>query len=799
MKLSRKWLDEFTDINASPEEYANKMTMSGSKVEITEDPGAEITRVVVGLVTKIERHENSDHLWVCKVDAGQDELLTIVTGAQNVNAGDYVPVALNKSTLPGGVTIKKGKLRGVKSEGMLCSLSELNLDLHDFPDAEEDGIFILKEEGLTFGEDIKPIIGKDDSIVEFEITNNRPDCFSMIGLARESAVTFGTEVYYHTPKVTGSGGDISEYLDVDIANPELCPRYTARVVKNIKIGPSPKWMRQRLRALGVRPISNIVDITNYVMLEYGQPMHAFDYACINGSKIIVRTAKENEIMTTLDGIGRKLNSTMLVIADETKAVGIAGVMGGENSEITDDTEMVVFESANFNGTSIRKTATALGMRTDASSRYEKGLDPLNTLPAIERACELVELLGAGEVVNGYVDVVARDSEPVKLTLEPDAINTLLGTEIPEQFMRDTLESLGFELNGYDITVPSWRLDIECTADIAEEVARFYGYDKIEPTMITSKTVIGGLTTAQRRDREAGALLRGMGFSEIITYSFISPGAYDKIRLPEDSPLRESATIQNPLGEDSSIMRTTSLPSMLETLSLNNGFRNAEARLYEMAPVYLPDGSETLCDERIYITLGAYGGDMDFYCLKGAIEAILKSFRIEGAGFVPVNVPTFHPGRTAEITCDGGGGSMRLGIFGQIHPLTAKNYGIDAEVYCAELDFYKLLELTGPEPEYVPLPRFPSVTRDIAVVCDMHIQVAQLEKCIKNACGGGGGLLKEVRFFDVYTGAQVAEGKKSVAFSLVFRADDRTLTDEMADEGTRRALDALASEFNAVIR
>lgn len=792
MNLSRKWLSEFTDIKAGPQEYADKMTLSGSKVEVTVDPGAEITKVVVGLITEIIRHEDSDHLWVCTVDVGAEQPITIVTGAQNVKKGDYVPTALHKSTLPGGITIKKGKLRGVKSEGMLCSLSELELDLHDFPDALEDGIFILDEESLTPGEDIRPIIGKDDSIVEFEITNNRPDCFSVIGLARESAVTFGTELTLHTPVVGGSGGNIGEHLDIDIDSPELCPRYTARLVKNIKIGPSPKWMRQRLRASGVRPINNIVDITNYVMLEYGQPMHAFDYACLGGGKIVVRNARENEITHTLDGNERKLERSMLVIADEERAVGIAGVMGGENSEITPDTEMVVFESANFNGTSVRKTATALGMRTDASSRFEKGLDPLGTLPAIERACELVELLGAGEVIDGIIDVIAKDSAPVILKLEPDAINRLLGTDISEQFMRDTLNSLGFEVNGYDITVPSWRLDIENTADIAEEVARFYGYNVIEPTMFGGVTAPGGFTPGQQLERQTGALLRGMGFTEIITYSFMSPTAYDKLRLPQDSPLRSSAVIQNPLGEDSSIMRTTSLPLMLDTLSLNNGYRNLSVRLYEMAMVYIPDGSETLCDERIHITLGVYGGDVDFYDMKGAVENVLASFRIKGAEYVMADSPTFHPGRSAEVYYKG----ERLGIFGQIHPLAAKNYEIDIEVYCAELDFYKLAELMGEEPIYIPLPRYPSVTRDIALVCDIDLQAAQLERCIEKA---GGEFLREVRVFDVYTGPQVPKGKKSIAFSLVFRSDDRTLTDDMADEGTKGALEALSSEFGAIIR
>jgi phenylalanyl-tRNA synthetase beta chain len=541
MKLSRKWLAEFTEVDAPAREYAERMTISGSKVEATEEPSKEIENVVVGKVVEIERHPDSDHLWICQVDVGEAEPIQIVTGAQNVNAGDLVPVAKHKSLLPGGIKITKGKLRGVPSNGMLCSLGELKLDTHDFPYAITDGIFIIHEDCKP-GDDIRPIIGADDSIVEFEITNNRPDCLSVIGLARETAATFQTELKLHKPEVKGAGGDINEHLAIEIKNPELCSRYTARIIKNIKIEPSPLWMRQRLRASGVRPINNIVDITNYVMLEYGQPMHAFDYACLDEGKIIVRTAEDGEIMNTLDDQERKLDSTMLVIADSKKPVAVAGVMGGANSEITENTKYAVFESANFNGTSVRRTAAKLTMRTDASGRFEKGLDPENTYDAVQRACELVEMLGAGEVIDGIIDVVGKEYQPLKLDLQPDRINGLLGTDISEEFMVNALTTLGFTVENGVVTVPSWRGDIEHYSDLAEEVARLYGYNDIEPTMLKGETTMGALTEKQNLERRVASMCRALGFSEIYTYSFISPSAYDRIRLPADSDLRNSVKI-----------------------------------------------------------------------------------------------------------------------------------------------------------------------------------------------------------------------------------------------------------------
>ena len=797
MKLSRRWLNEFVNIDTANREYAEKMTMSGSKVEGYEVIGEDIKKVVVGKVTEIDRHPDSDHLWVCGLDVGAGANITIVTGAQNVKAGDVVPVAVDGSTLPGGVEIKTGKLRGVQSEGMLCSLKELGLDTHDYPYADEDGIFILQgeEAAAPLGTDILDALDIRDTVVEFEITNNRPDCLSVIGLARESAVTFGKVATQHVPVVKAFGkGNISDFLAVEIADSRLCPRYTARVVTNIKIEPSPAWMRRKLRASGVRPINNIVDITNYVMLEYGQPMHAFDYACVNDGKIIVRTAREGEITTTLDGNERRLTTDMLLITDPQGPIGIAGVMGGLNSEITEETKTIVLESANFNGTSIRKTSIALGMRTDASGRFEKGLDINGTIPAVERACELIEMLGAGEVVPGIEDACGGDaSEKLVIKLDPAKINTLLGTDISRAFMEKTLLELGFAIDGDDITAPSWRSDIEHIADITEEVARFYGYDIIAPTMVNAEATQGGYSKKQQFEREAASYLRGMGFFEIKTYSFTSPGSWDKIRLPSDSPLRDAFTIQNPLGEDTSIMRTTSLPSMLEILAVNMSHRNASARLYELATVYkkLPDGP--LADENITLTLGAYGGGEDFFTLKGAIDSVLSELRLEDIEYTAItDNPSYHPGRCAKISCNG----EVLGVFGQVHPLVLKQYDMSGDIFAAEINLPALMALRSPEKTYVPLPRFPAVIRDIAIVCDSEVSAAALQKSIVSA---GGELLEKCALFDVYTGAPIPEGSRSLAFTLTFRSRGETLTDDSVDGVVSGILKELENAHNAVIR
>ena len=792
MKLSREWLGEYTTIGAPDKEYCDAMTMSGSKVEGWEVTGSEISRVVVGRVISMERHTNSDHMWVCKIDVGGERELQIVTGAQNVNIGDLVPVALDGSTLPGGKEIRTGKLRGELSEGMLCSLGELGLEQRDFPYAIEDGIFILEEDCLP-GDDIRDVCGLNDSVVEFEITNNRPDCLSVRGLARESACTFHTPLTFAEPTVTAGHGDIHEKLSVEIKDAELCPRYTARMVKNIKIAPSPKWMRRRLRASGVRPINNIVDITNYVMLEYGQPMHAFDYACLHDGKIIVRRAEEGESLRTLDGNDHALTPGMLVIADPEGPVALAGVMGGANSEITDETTTIVFESANFLGHSIRKTAIALGMRTDASGRFEKGLDLFATVPAVDRACELVEMLGAGEVFDGTIDVLAKEPETTFIELDDKRINALLGTDIPREFMADTLTSLGFELNGNTLTVPSWRGDCTMLADIAEECARFWGYDKIEATDIRGAATQGGYSEKTLFVRKLGTACRAMGYTEVMTYSFVSPSSLDKIKVPADSPLRDNYRILNPLGEDTSVMRTTALPSMLGVLSTNLSRRNMEAKLYEMATVYKKQPGKVLADERTVLTLGAYGGGVDFFALKGAVEALLCAARTPDVRFTAdTKTAAFHPGRCAAVWS----GDTRLGTLGQIHPDVCAAYGLDGATYCAEIDVVLLHDLEGAEPVYTPLPRFPAITRDIAVVCDAAVPVGELTECI---CKAEKNVLRGVKLFDVYTGVGIPEGKKSVAFSLTLRSDDGTLTDDHAEEAVRAVLDALRENFGAVIR
>lgn len=799
MLLSRKWLNEFVPVQADDRTFAEDMTLSGSKVEITEVEGQEISNVVVGRVVDIKRHENSDHMWICQVDVGEEAPVQIVTGAQNVSQGDLVPVAKDNSTLPGGVHITKGKLRGVESNGMLCSYKELGMTDNDWPYSVVDGIFLLesdpdlKAKGLQPGDPICPAIGLDDHVVEFEITPNRPDCLSVIGLAREAAVTYGKPLTLHDPVVKGGGpGVLTELLDVETPDPDLCPRYTARMVRNVKIGPSPKWMRDRLRASGVRPINNIVDITNYVMLEYGQPMHAFDYRYVKGGKIIVRRAKDGESLTTLDGNQRQLNSSMLVIADETRAVGLAGIMGGENSEIVEDTVDVVFESANFNGTSIRRTALALGMRTEASAKFEKGLDILNTLPAVDRACELVELLGAGEVLDGVIDILNFVPQPQTLALRPEKINALLGTDLPASDMVKILADLGFGVDGETITVPSWRGDVAHYSDLAEEVARFYGYNQIPTTSMRGVTTQGGYSSEQLLERNLGIVCRGMGFDEIITYSFISPTYYDKIRLPEDSPLRKSMKIMNPLGEDTSIMRTTVLPSMLEILTRNYNYRNKAARLYELGRTYF-EREDGMADEPKVLSLGLYGPDESFFTLKGAVETVLDSIRAEDITYQAEKAnPSFHPGRCAKIFVKG----QEVGILGQIHPLVAANYGVDAELYYTQMQFDALFASRGTDPEYTPLPKFPAVTRDIAVLVDKTDTVGALEACIRTAAKG---LLKDVALFDIYEGANLPEGKKSVAFNLILRAEDRSLTAQEADEEIKHILDCLEKEFGAVLR
>ena len=795
MKLNRKWLhEEFVDLSSvSDKEFVEKLTIFGQKVETYERMDAEIKNVLVGKVLSIVRHENSDHMWICQVDVGQSEPVQIVTGAQNVHEGDLVPAALHNSWLPGGIHITKGKLRGVPSNGMLCSFEELGLTQNDLPGAYADGIWILNDEDCKPGDDINTVIGNDDTVVDFEITNNRPDCYSIIGLAREAAAAFGMPMKHHEPVVNGSDvGSIYDKLDVEVPATELCNRYTSRMVANVKIGPSPKWLRQRLRANGVRPINNIVDITNYVMLEYGQPMHAFDYRYVSSGKIVVREAEDGETLTTLDGNVRNLKAGMLVIADDNKPIGLAGIMGGENSEIMDDTTTVVFESANFNGTSIRQTALALGMRTEASGKFEKNLDPLMTVPAVERACELVELLQCGDVMDGVIDVVNYVPTAKTVPLEVEKINRLLGTDISREQMVKYLNNLEIPVDGDTILVPSWRPDLNLMADIAEEVGRSFGYNEILTTDFKNATQ-GGYTPAMELETAAGRLCRALGYSEIITYSFVSPAIFDQIRLPKDSQLRNALKIQNPLGEDTSIMRTTALPSMLDILSRNNAYHNKEAKLYELAKIYLPVAGQVLPEEPKIMVLGAYGAEENFFTIKGELEAILTGLRMPKASYTAEKCnPTYHPGRCAKVTI----GGIDVGYIGQIHPLVAKNYGMDTEVYCAEINFNALMPLRKPEPTYTPLPKYPSVTRDLSVICNEAITVAQAEDVIEKAAGK---LLRNIRLFDIYRGVGIPEGKKSMAFSLELRADDRTLTDVDADTVFNNVLDSLKVNLDAVLR
>lgn len=797
MNLSLNWAKDFVALDGiEAKEYCDRLTATGSKVEGYEVLGADIENVVAGRVISLERHPDSDHLWVCQIDIGEAEPVQIVTGAQNVFAGAMVPVAKAPSKLPNGVNIKAGKLRGIPSNGMLCSIGELNLTTHDMPGAIEDGIFIIEGIDCKPGDDIHDVLGLSDTVVEFEITSNRPDCLSVIGLARETAVSFDRAFKLPTPKVTYAedGDKVDNYLSVDVTDSKLCPRYTARVVKNVKIAPSPLWLRMRLRASGVRPINNIVDITNYVMLEYGQPMHAFDYSCLDGSKIVVRTAADGEVFKSLDDTDHTLNHTNLVIADEKKAVALAGVMGGANSEITDSTTTVVFESANFLGSSVRVTAKSQGMRTESSGRFEKGLDPENTLPALDRACELITLLGAGEVVDGTIDVYGGKEEPYKMKLEAERINAFLGLDLSADYMKQVLEKLEFKVDGDTLTVPSFRADCRCMNDIAEEVLRIYGYDTIQATKFVTPITSGSRTAAQKFELLCADILCAMGLYECETFSFISPKYYDKIGMPENDPRRKSIVISNPLGEDTSVMRTTAIPSMLEVLARNNNYHAEKTALYELAKVYIPDEDPTkLPDERRQIVIGFFR-DGDFYTLKGMCDTLLDRAGINDAVYTAeTEDPTFHPGRCAKVLAADG---TLLGTLGEIHPTVQAAYAIDAPVYVATLDFENLLEKSALSKSFKPLPKFPAITRDYAFVCDDTLEVGAIEAVMKKA---GGKTVEAIKLFDVYRGKQLGEGKKSVAFNVMLRAADHTLTDEEAEKVSKKILTLLERELGITLR
>ncbi len=801
MKLPLSWLKDYTNIDGiSPAEFDAAMTMSGSKVECVDYLGAEINNVVTGKILSVEKHPDSDHLVICQIDAGQGEPVQIVTGAPNVtenSIGEICPVCLHKSTLPGGVKITRGKLRGVMSNGMMCSFQELGLEHGCVPYACDNGILFLPQD-TPIGVDIKGVLGLDEYVADFEITSNRPDCLSIIGLARETAATFQRPFVVKDPEVKGCGDDIANYVSVQVNEPTLCPRYSAKIVKNIKIEPSPAWLRERLFAAGVRPINNIVDITNYVMLEYGQPMHAFDYACLSDGKIVVRRPKPGESIQTLDGQDRAITPEMLAICDGSKPVAIAGVMGGANSEITENTKTVVFESACFHGATIRITAKTLGMRTEASGRFEKGLDPSLTMPALLRACELIEELGAGEVIDGVVDACAADLTSKTLPFEPEKINALLGTNLPAQTQAEMLERLEFQVQGNTVTIPSFRIDIARMCDLAEEVARMFGYDNIPVRLYAGDTTQGGLSARQQLERAAANVCLSAGFDESMSHSFISPKFYDAINLPADDVRRISTTILNPLGEDFSVMRTTVLPSMLDSLSHNHAHRNPTASLYELGTIYTPvikDGkadAEQLPQEEKILTLGSYGR-LSFFQFKGVIEAICRELNIKNVSFTAdTENPSYHPGRCAKVFA----GDTLLGVFGTAHPIIAKKYGFSTDVLAAELRMEALAACADPVKLYQPLPKFPASTRDIAVLVDDSVPAAAMQQAIEEAVGA---ILENTRLFDVYKGKGIPEGKKSVAYSMSLRAADRTLKDEECDQAMQQAITALEKGFGAVLR
>lgn len=780
MNTSLKWIKALVPgLDCGVQEYVDAMTLSGSKVEGYEQLDADLDKIVIGQVTKIEKHPDADKLVICQVNVGS-ETLQIVTGAPNVFEGAKVPVVLDGGRVagghdgtktPGGIKIKKGKLRGVESSGMMCSIEELGSNREMFPDAPENGLYIFDEDAPV-GENAVAYLGLDDSVVEYEITSNRVDCFSVLGIAREAAATFHKEFVPPVVTETGNNEDVNDYIKVSVKDQDLCSRYTARVVKNIKFAPSPKWMQERLRAHGIRPINNLVDITNYVMEEYGQPMHAYDLDTIEGKEIIVRRAAAGEKFVTLDGQERQLDENVLMICDAKKAVGIAGIMGGENSMITDHVTTMLFEAACFDGTNIRKSGKRIGLRTDASAKFEKGLDPNLAMEAMNRACQLVEELGAGEVVGGAVDIYPVKREGVKLPFEPDKYNKLLGTDIPAEDMIGyfTKIDLGYDEAANEILVPSWRQDLLCDADMAEEVARFYGYDKIGTSLPSGESTAGGKSFKLRMEEKAREIAEFCGFSQAMTYSFESPKVFDKLLIPEDSKWRKTVVISNPLGEDYSIMRTLPLNGMLTSLSTNFGRRNKDVRLYEMGNIYLPKQLPLteLPEERMQLTFGMYG-DGDFFTMKGVIEELLYQTGLrKKAQYDPhAELPFLHPGRKAAIVYDG----AVIGYLGEVHPTVAANYAIKERVYIAVIDMPEMVSRASFDYKYEGITNFPVSSRDLSMVVPKNILVGDIEKVFEE---NGGKYLENYELFDVYEGEQIEKGFKSVAYSLKFRGKDKNL-------------------------
>ena len=802
MNTALSWIKAYVpDLDVTAQEYTDAMTLTGTKVEGYSCLDKNLENIVVGEVLSVERHPDADKLVVCQVNVGAGEPVQIVTGAPNIteaSVGEKVPVVLDGGRVAGGhdggalpedgIKIKKGKLRGVESCGMMCSVEELGADRDMYPDAPESGIYILPKDSVP-GEDAVAVMGLRDVVFEYEITSNRVDCYSVIGIAREAAATFRKTFTAPSVTKTGNDEDINDYLKVRVENSRLCPRYCARMVKNIRLAPSPRWMQRRLAASGIRPINNIVDITNYVMEEYGQPMHAFNYDQLAGHEIIVKCAKDGDVFQTLDGQERKLDSTILMINDGEKEVGIAGIMGGENSKITDDVTTMVFESACFDGTNIRLSAKKVGLRTDASGKYEKGLDPNTAEEAVNRACQLIEELGAGEVIGGIIDIYPVKKEEKRIPFDAARINRLLGTDIPEADMLEYFRmiELGYDADTKEVIAPTWRQDLERMADVAEEVARFYGYDRIPTTLPSGEATTGKLSYKLRIEGLAREIAEFCGFSQGMTYSFESPRVFDKMMIPADSPLRRAVNISNPLGEDFSVMRTTSLNGMLTSLATNYNRRNKDVRLYELANVYRPIALPLteLPDERMQFTLGMYG-DGDFFTMKGVIEEFFDKASMHKKPHYDPNGehPYLHPGRKADIVYDG----TVVGFLGEVHPDVADNYKIGDRAYVAVIDMPSIMEFTTFDRKYTGIAKFPAVTRDISMVVPKHILVGQIEDIIEQR---GGRFLESYKLFDIYEGAQVLAGHKSVAYSITFRAKDHTLEDKEVSAVMNKILNGLS--------
>lgn len=811
MDTSLSWIKAYVpDLECTAQEYTDAMTLSGTKVEGYTEFDKNLDKIIVGKINKIEKHPDADKLIVCQVQIDEEgKEVQIVTGAPNVKEGDKVPVVLDGGRVASshkdgdsenGIKIKKGKLRGVESFGMMCSIDELGSNTDMYPDAAKDGIYILSDnpeyKDAKIGSDAVELLGLHDVTFEYEVTSNRVDCFGVLGIAREAAATFGKAFVPPVVKETGNNEDVNDYISVEVKDSALCSRYTARVVKNIKLAPSPEWMQRRLASVGIRPINNIVDITNYVMEEYAQPMHAYDLDTIEEHKIVVRRAEKDEKFTTLDGQERILDDSMLMICDGKKAIGIAGIMGGANSMITDDVKTMLFEAATFDGTNIRLSGKKLGMRTDAQAKFEKGLDPNTAIEAMNRACELIEELGAGEVVGGVVDYYPVKKEPITIPYRADKINALLGTDIPEDDMVTYFEKIDLTVDREkkEVLVPTWRQDLERLADLAEEVARFYGYDKIPMTLPNSSTTMGGLSEKLELENEVRDVVEAYGFCEGMTYSFESPRVYDKLNLKEDDILRKSIVISNPLGEDYSVMRTSAIGGMLTSLATNFNRRNKNVRLYELANVYLPKQLPLteLPDEKVQLTLGMYG-DGDFYDMKGVIESVLAKLCLtEQAEYDPNAGKSFlHPGRQANVIYKG----KTIAYLGEVHPAVLKNFDIGEKAYIAVVDLAELITMEKQTVKYEGIAKFPAMVRDISLTVKKDILAGEIEKVIKKKAGA---LLESYELFDIYEGAQIAQGYRSLAYKIVFRAKDRTLKEEEVSAAMDKIIGAL-EELGAALR